>query len=293
MTRPEQSGAKNNKPGLLDDTQPDSCPALVVERGPRGKGVGIWVPTEKHRLLHDYLFATRNAWKKWPQRVYIDPFSGPGRIQVEGESFTRDGGALVAWRTLAEFAPFTKVLVGDLVTERADACGARLRALGAPTEVFSGAAIETVPLMTRAIPSGALCMAFLDPYNLELLSFSMIQQLAKLKVDLAINFSTMDLERNGDLEFNPDRARFDDAAPGWRDDPLIRSANKQNLAPAFFEYWCSLVRSLGFQNSHAMPLVHNNQRRSIYRMVFFARHDLPKRIWSDVARDRNRSLFSE
>lgn len=121
----------------------------------------------------------------------------------------------------------------------------------------------------------------------------MLQHLSKLKVDLAINFSTMDLERNGDLEFNPDRARFDDAAPGWRSAPQIKNASKQNLALVFFEYWCSLVRNLGFENSQAMPLVQNNHGRSIYRIVFFARHDLPKRIWSDVARDRNRSLFDE
>lgn len=47
-------------------------------------------------------------------------------------------------------------------------------------------------------------MALLDPYNLEFLSFSILQELSKLrKVDLLINFSTMDLERNGDLEFDP------------------------------------------------------------------------------------------
>jgi three-Cys-motif partner protein len=293
MTSRERTKIKNGKLTQLNDTQPDPCPTLLSERGPKGKGVGIWVPKEKHRLLHDYLFASRNAWRKWPQRVYIDPFSGPGRVQVEGEQFTRDGGALVAWRTLREAAPFTKVLVGDLVAERAEACGMRLEALGAPVEVFVGAAVDTVPRMIRVVPSRALCMAFLDPYNLELLSYSMIQHLAKLKVDLAINFSTMDLERNGDLEFNPDRARFDDAAPGWRDAPQIKNASKQNLALAFFEYWCSLVRDLGFESSKAMPLVQNNHGRSIYRIVFFARHDLPKRIWGDVARERNRSLFDE
>jgi hypothetical protein len=39
-----------------------------------------------------------------------------------------------------------------------------------------------------------------------------------------------------------------------------------------------------------VPLVRNNQGHAIYRMVFFARHDLPTRIWSDVARGPNRSL---
>lgn len=79
--------------------------------------------------------------------------------------------------------------------------------------------------------------------------------------------------------------------PGWRVDKEIREASKQNVKLAFFRYWCRLVEGLGFEHSREMPLVHNNAGQPIYRMVFFARgHDLPKRIWNDVARGQNRSL---
>jgi three-Cys-motif partner protein len=275
---------------VLSTVHPDPCPALIVERGPSNKGVGSWVATQKHRLLREYLYATRNAWKKWPSHVYIDPFAGPGRIQVEGEQSTRDGGAVIAWRALADTAPFSNMLVGDLDSERAAACGQRLKALGAPTISFVGPAVETVKSMTALIPPRSLCMAFIDPYNLELLSFSIIEELAKLKIDLAINFSTMDLQRNAELEFDPERARFDGTAPGWRRAPKVLSASKQNLALAFFHYWCELVRALGFEHSKEMPLVYNDQGSAIYRMVFFARDKLPNRIWNDVARGPNRSF---
>ena len=86
---------------------PDPRPDLVVERRPGNKGVGSWVPTQKHRLLWENLYATRNAWKKWPSHVFIDPFAGPGRIQVEGEKTACDGGAVIAWRALADTAPFS------------------------------------------------------------------------------------------------------------------------------------------------------------------------------------------
>lgn len=33
-----------------------------------------------------------------------------------------------------------------------------------------------------------------------------------------------------------------------------------------------------------MPLVPNDANHPIYRLVFFARHDLATRIWGDVAR---------
>lgn len=276
---------------ILLPVEPDPVPELPVERGPRGKGVGAWVPQDKHRLLCDYLHASRYAWKKWPHHVFIDPFCGPGRIQVVGEAFTRDGGAVMAWRALAAEAPFTNMLVGDLDPARAKACEQRLQARGAPVTSFTGPAVETVHEMVRQVPRNALCMAYIDPYNLELLSFTIIQALAALKVDLAINFCTMDLQRNAEFEFDPERARFDDTAPGWREDAEVRGASKQNVKLAFFRYWCRLVQSLGFEFSREMPLVRNDHGHPIYRMVFFARHDLPTRIWADVARSPNRPLF--
>ena len=271
----------------------DPCPSLEVERGPGDNGVGSWVPFEKHRLLCDYLNATRFAWRKWPRRAYLDPFSGPGRIQVEGESNTRDGSAVLAWRENQSIAPFTQVFVGDLNAKRVKACEARLQALGAPVKSFVGAAVETVPRMVREVAQDSLCFAFLDPYNLELLDFTLISEVAKLKVDLAVNFSTMDLQRNAELEFDPKRARFDLAVPGWRQHAIGRRVSKRNTPLVVFEYWCGLVRQLGFQNSWEMPLVTNNKGQPIYRLVFFSRNPLPDRIWSDVARNPNMSLFPD
>ena len=123
-----------------------------------------------------------------------------------------------------------------------------------------------------------------------MLSFDILKTLAQLRVDLAINFSTMDLRRNVEFEFDPARARFDSTAPGWRDAAAIKAASRSNVAGEFFRYWCGLVTGLGFTHSREMPLVLNDRGQPIYRMVFFARHDLPNRIWDDVARGPNRSL---
>ena len=271
----------------------DPCPDLLVERGPDNRGVGPWVPFDKHRLLSHYLDATQHAWRRWGHRVFIDPFGGPGRIQVRGEAFTRDGGSVVAWRTLNRAAtPFTSMLVGDLERTRTEACATRLMALGAPVTPFVGPAVETIHDMVAAVPrKGSLALAYIDPYNLEYLSFSIIEALAELpKVDLAINFSTMDLQRNAEFEFDPARARFDGAAPGWKDDPTIRSLSKKNVPIAFFNYWCALVKKLGFEHSQEMPLVRNEDGHPMYRVVFFARHAFPVRLWGDVAKDKNGTL---
>lgn len=102
---------------------------------------------------------------------------------------------------------------------------------------FPGAAEATVDQVLKAIPKGALCLAYLDPYNLQYLSFKVIEKLARLKfVDFAVHFSTMDLRRNVLMEYNPERARFDDAAPGWRQhvDPL--AFVRGDADEAFFDY---------------------------------------------------------
>jgi three-Cys-motif partner protein len=264
---------------------------LIVERGPKETGVGSWVVEDKHRLLAHYLNASRGAWAKWPERIFIDPFCGPGRIQVRGESITRDGGAVVAWRTLKETAPFTRLLVGDIVEERVQACRQRLLALNAPAVVFPGPALSTVSNMVAVVPNRSLCMAYIDPYNLELLDFEILRTLAKLKnIDLAINFSLMDLHRNVDMELDPTRARFDEAAPGWRNHPTILKASGTSLPGVFFNYWCDLVKGLDFQYSEAMPIVVNDQGSHLYRVVFFSRHGFPNKIWTSVARNPTRSF---
>ena len=62
------------------------------------------------------------------------------------------------------------------------------------------------------------------------------------------------------------------------------------MALEFFNYWRGLVSGLGFEYSEEMPFVLNDRRTPIYRMVFFTRNKLPKRIWNDVARGPNFEL---
>ncbi len=270
----------------------DTLSHLPVEFGRTGDGVGRWVPEMKHTYLAKFVEGTRRAREKFKQRVYVDLFCGPGRIQVKGETMTRPGGAQVAWQhSQLDGAAFTACLVGDLDASRASACTERLLAMGAPAIGYPGAAESTVDQVIGAIPKSALCLAYLDPYNLQYLSFDVIEKLSRLQyVDFAVHFSTMDLRRNVLMEYNAERARFDAAAPGWREhiDPF--AFVRGDADEAFFEYWCGLVRGLGFSISHRMPLVRDEGNRPLYHLVFFSRHELPNRIWGDVAQGPNREF---
>ncbi len=271
---------------------PDPFPELAIERGRSQEGVGSWVPDVKHTYLAKQIEATRQARKKFPQRVFIDLFCGPGRIQVKGEMMTRHGGSLIAWQhsRLAD-AAFTRCLIGDLDETRSTACAQRLQAFGAPVEAFCGPAEVTVDQVIKAVPKGALSFAYLDPYNLQYLTFSVIEKLAALEhVDFAVHFSTMDLRRNLLMEYNPERARFDQTAPGWRNhiDPV--AFVRGDADEIFFDYWCGLIEGLGLTISNRIPLVRDDKNRPLYHLVFFSRHPLPNRIWGEVAQGPNREL---
>lgn len=206
----------------------------MVDENPDRKGVGPWVAKDKHRLLTDYLHGTRGAWKDWPKRVLIDPFCGPGRIRTTGETFTRDGGAVAAWREMQNDAsPFTSVFVGDLDPAKSEACAARLRVLGANVRPYAGPAVETVPQMVAATPRGSLCMAYVDPYCLTLLDFEMLRTMATLKVDLAVHFSTMDLQRNVIIDLADERDNFERVAPGWKATVDLKTTGVANIRRAF------------------------------------------------------------
>lgn len=186
------------------------------------------------------------------------------------------------------------MLVGDIEPERTAACAARLRALNAPVQEFTGPAADTAPQMAAAVPSGALVLAYIDPYNLSYLGFDILKALAKLpKVDLLVHFSTMDLQRNVDIALDDARARFDDAAPGWRDQVDHGQLAKASLREAFFNYWLGAVKQLGFTSARHMPLIRGDRNAPLYRLVEFSRHPLANKIWDDIAKPASLELFPE
>ena len=272
----------------------DPFPFLPIETGKKGKGVGDWVPGMKHTYLARFIEATREMRKRFPERVLVDLFCGPGRIQVKGENRTRLGGAQIAWlhSQLNDTAPFTKCVTSDIDQGRSDACAQRLRALGAPVEPLCGPAAEVVDRAALLVPTNALCLAYLDPYSLEYLSWDVITRLAQLKhVDFAVHFSSADLSRNVKMDFEREGKRFDKVAPGWRDAVDAGSFFRGDADEEFFDYWCSRVTSLGFTISERLPLIRAAKGAPLYHLVFFSRHPSPLRVWGDVAQGVNREMF--
>ena len=274
---------------IINREEPDPFPTLYVEANEDSCGVGAWVPRIKHTQLCKYIdsayAAARSA--KWPGGwVYLDPFCSSGRIRVVGETKTRPGGSLLAWRQ-SQFSgtPFRKVLIGDIDAERLGACEARLKAAGAPVQSFNLPAVESVERMVRELPKGALCLAYVDPYKIGVLAFEIFRLLAKVQVDVIVNFFSSDLRRN--VEHTRDELN-----PGWRD-RLGEQMNKSRLAAAWFEDWQDQVKALGFRMSTSMQTVPNSKNSEMYRLVFFAKRSFPIGLWDDVSADPTPDLFKD
>lgn len=267
--------------------QQDPCPGLPI------LDIGEW-SLEKHDLLRKYVDASWAARQKWTHRCFIDLFSGPGRVKVRKSNVVTDGGAVVAWRQASKRdGRFTKVIVGDIDPNALKACKTRLEGLGAPVDALEGPATQTVDQVLRIVNPNGLHLAYLDPYNLEHLPFSVIERLAKFKnIDILVHFSVMDLQRELELDFERDQSRFELFAPNWRKqiDPL--SMSKQEARAQFVRYWLSLVDSLGFSCSRERPLMTNSKNGPLYRMMFLMRHKLADKLWTDIAKPAQGSLFS-
>ncbi len=259
--------------------------------------VGPWA-REKHKLLRDYVqisSATRRKYLPPPATkggaTLIDLFCGPGRVQFEDTGEFEDGGCVAAWRQSVEAGtPFSRVIIGDMDGDKVEAARIRLERLGANVEAFVGPARDTcVPAVQHAGSLG-LHFAFLDPYSLGALDFTILKTLAKLKrIDMLVHVSQMDLQRNFDRNSTKDASALDIFAPGWREG-ADTNRGKKAARQAYFDYWKDLVAGTGIATAPEVRLVTGPGKQPLYLLMLATRHDLALKFWSIVSKKEDPQL---
>ncbi len=96
--------------------------------------VGVWTDEKLFYVRRYVEIFTTGMKQKWPVRVYIDLFSGPGRSLIEGTPREIDGSPLIA---LKAKDAFTSYFFNDLDRESADALKERVRRLRASAVVHN------------------------------------------------------------------------------------------------------------------------------------------------------------
>src|SRR5690606_33523231 len=129
---------------------------------------------------------------------YIDLFCGPGRVMIKTTGEFLDAGALAACHEARlGGSPFSKVYLGDLNIDVLTACATRLCARGEHVFAHHGPSEEAVDLVSAKLDPGSLCLAYLDPYNLGSLPFSIIRTLSRFQhMDMLVHVSALDLKMN-------------------------------------------------------------------------------------------------
>lgn len=259
--------------------------------------VGPWA-VEKHERLQKYIQASHGARKKFlrPQGTagasYIELYSGAGRSVIKDTNQIIDGSAVVAFNAgRLSGQPFSEMHLSDLEEQNSAALAQRIKALGGSSTSYVGDASVVVDGVMSAINPQGLHLAFLDPFNLSQLPFSIIERMLRVKrMDMIIHVSVQDLQRNLDLHSRVGRS-LDIFAPGWRNVVDVKQATTA-LRAEFINYWLGMIRSLGSSPATGVPLIVGEKNQRLYWLVFLSSNPLGHKLWNDVQNlDRQGSLF--
>jgi three-Cys-motif partner protein len=249
--------------------------------------VGSWA-AEKHERLKKYIDAYRSARAMFlPPKgaggaAYIDLFSGPGRSQLEETGLFIDGSPLVAYKAARQSGTrFSDLHFNDIEAANIDALRRRIADQGGTANLYTEVADIAVDRVVYALNPAGLHFAFLDPYNLENLPFSVIKKLAQLpRMDMLIHVSVFDLQRNL-RRYLQDGRVLDAFMPGW---PTAVDANRSDLAVRtdLLHYWLGLIRALGTTPADGIELVSATGGQRLYWLVFVSAHQLGRKLWDDI-----------
>ena len=249
--------------------------------------VGPWA-TEKHDRLRKYIEASRGARAKFLRpngtggASYIELYAGAGRSLITDTNQIIDGSAVVAFKAgQASGHPFSEMHLSDLEAQNSSALAQRIKALGGAATTYVGDANAVVDQVMSAINPYGLHLAFVDPFNLAQLPFSIIERMLRVKrMDMIIHVSLQDLQRNLD-EYSRDGGTLDIFAPGWRDVVDVRQSMAA-LRAALIEYWLKAIRSLGTHPATGIPLIVGEKNQRLYWLVFLSSNPLGQKLWNDV-----------
>lgn len=275
------SARPGRKPPRQIVTDSDGLPALEV---------GRWAIEEKHPRLRKFVGISAFVRRRFESAggcAYIDPFCSPGRAWLKESNTFHPSSSLVAWEESKRgVAPFRYVRVADLNERFVAACTQRLKSGGAPVHGYVGKAESTIQRMVDSLPKHSFHLAFLDPFSLGALPFSVIECLASSleRVDLIVHFSLMDLRRFMEKDMAGERESLNVFAPGWREViEALPPGRLENIRAAVVNHWCGLIRGLGFHvYERSFETIKGDVGQELYWLVFASRHDRGHEFWDKI-----------
>lgn len=254
--------------------------------------VGSWAET-KLKLLTNYVQASSATRRKYQHNSpsYIDVFCGAGRSKIRETGRYIDGSPVAAYKqSLASGVPFSELHVSDLDRELAEATERRLKNISTPVHVYQGDAETNLKRIVGKINPYGLHFAFLDPFNLESLSFSLFKTLAKLRhIDILVHVSTFDMQLNIRSYSAAHHRQLDNFAPGWKE-TIGSKPNQFTSRASLIEYWAQQVKLLGFKRTEYEPLISAPKGQRLYWLIFLSRNDFARELWEKIKLEKQGTL---
>lgn len=256
------------------------CKYVAQDDGlPTSEFGGIWT-AKKLFFLCCYLEQTTRGItgnSAFPNGLtYVDLFAGTG-VCSPGARRRYPGSALIAAATPK---PFNRMILVDANEAAIKASETRVRRFGFQGHLIARHADSNAIAAELAsqIPTGSLCIAFVDPYSLDV-DFETIRTIASKKaMDLIILFSdAVDVVRNVEEYYyhsQSDRLdRFLGHNSNWRRDwDDLRDRSGPNARQLFANIYIRQLRSLGYQYSQSWPL--DGPNGPVFRLVYASKHEL-------------------
>jgi three-Cys-motif partner protein len=246
---------------------------------------GEWAE-EKLFYIERYMNIFSTGMKgKWPRRVYIDLFAGPGRSRVRGTGQEFDGSPV---RALRARDPFTLLYLND-ADPRATASLYEL----VPVERRPSVTLANLDCNDAAKAAGnqffggpdqrrTLGLAVIDPTAFQI-SFDAIRQMTMgRRIDLIITFMTGYIRRF--IEQPSYASRLDSffGSQEWRQLVEARASGQRLTFGALLDFYEDRLRSIGYIHVDNHVRILNSKARPIYHLVFASKdpkgHEFFKKI---------------
>jgi three-Cys-motif partner protein len=264
--------------------------------------IGIWAK-EKYNLVKTYcsMFTSSMKPPKWHSLVYIDLFAGAGLAKIKDTSEIVQTSALCAIDIPNRF---NRYIFCDIDGDNNEALKHRISLLHPEVDArfICSDVNQAVSEIFRNMPSASkenkvLAFCFIDPYKLDDLNFSTIEQLSKRFMDFLVLVPTdMDANRNVAHYTAPanETVSLFTGKPDWR----IRwnAGGSQSFGLFILNEFSVHMGELEFKppEIHESVLIRNFKKNApLYRLAFFSRNNLGKKFWKETKKYNNpqTSLF--
>ncbi|MGD0114902.1 MAG: three-Cys-motif partner protein TcmP [Dehalococcoidia bacterium] len=240
---------------------------------------------DKHFFVARYVDIFATAMKrKWPERVYVDLFAGPGKCCLEQHATEEYGSPLIALNT--RFG-FTRYFFNDREPLFAEALRERCSAYrDACVTVLNEDCNAAAAHIAEAIPANALSLTFVDPFNWEIRFDSLASLTAGRAMDLVITFHSGNIKRAADYNLAALDDFFGDKQWKERYDSARVSGTRQGTR-VLLDCYESSLRRIGYPHIRDQVGINSSRGTRLYHLVLASKHPRAPEFWDKIsARDR-------